>query len=141
MKQGSPAKTKDNLRDIHERGLQSIVSMSNLIYKLLLAYEWEVFEQTGVFLGTPLDFADGYIHLSSADQVVETARLHFKNLGPLVLAEFDAAVFGDQLIYEPSRGGQMFPHLFGRLKLSQVRRHWDLRDPGEGAYSFPPEFK
>lgn len=114
--------------------------MSQPVYKLLLAYEWELFEQTGVFLGTPLDFADGYIHLSSSDQVVETARLHFKNLGPLILAEFDSADLGEQLIYEPSRGGQMFPHQFGRLELSQVRRHWALRDLGDGAYSFPPQF-
>ena len=114
--------------------------MSAPVYKLLLAYEWDVFQETSVFLGTPLDFSDGYIHLSTAGQVVETARLHFKDKGELVLAEFDGADFGDQLVYEPSRGGQMFPHQYGRLRRDQVRRYWTLNDQGDGAYSFPPEF-
>jgi len=114
--------------------------MSEPVYKLLLAYEWEIFEDTGVFLGTPLDFKDGYIHLSTKTQAAETARLHFKNKGPLVLAEFDGEELGDALIYEPSRGGQMFPHQYGKLKRQQVRRHWHLQDLGDGAYSFPSEF-
>lgn len=114
--------------------------MSNKVYKLLLAFEWEVFEETGVFLGTPLDFKDGYIHLSTASQVVETARLHFKDKGALVLAEFDGDELGASLIFESSRGGQMFPHQFGPLKRQQVRRHWPLRDLGGGAYSFSKEF-
>ena len=63
------------------------------VYKLLQAFEWMVFEETGVFLGTPLDFKDGYIHLSTAEQAAETARLHFKNKGPLVLVEFKASDF------------------------------------------------
>ena len=115
--------------------------MSGQVYKLLLAYEWDVFQETGVFLGTPLDFNDGYIHLSTAEQVVETARLHFKDKGQLVLAEFHADDLGDSLIYEASRGGQMFPHQYGRLLMSQLRRHWDLNDLCNGAYSFPAEFK
>lgn len=115
--------------------------MDKTVYKLLLAYEWDVFEQTDVFLGTPLDFNDGYIHLSTGAQVVETARLHFKNKGPLVLAEFDGDVFAGSLIYEASRGGQMFPHQYGRLERAQVRRFWTLNDLGDGAYSFPAEFK
>jgi len=114
--------------------------MSQAVYKLLLAYEWDVFEKTGVFLGTPLDFSGGYIHLSTAQQVVETARLHFKDKGELVLAEFEGAEFGEQLVYESSRKGQMFPHQYGSLKRDQVRRYWTLKDLGDGAYSFPSEF-
>ena len=114
--------------------------MSEPVYKLLLVSEWEVFDETGVFLGTPLDFEDGYIHLSTSQQVVETARLHFKDKGELVLVEFSAEDLGSTLVYEPSRGGQMFPHQFGVLKREQVRRHWILKDLGDGAYSFPKEF-
>lgn len=114
--------------------------MDRPVYKLLLAYEWDVFEETGVFLGTPLDWGDGYIHLSTADQVVETARLHFKDKGALVLAEFSGDDLGDSLIYEPSRKGQMFPHQYAHLTRAQVRRHWDLQDLGGGAYSFPADF-
>ena len=111
------------------------------VYKLFLSSEWEELDGSGSFSGTPLDLKDGYIHLSTAEQVVETARLHFKDKGTLVLAEFDGDDFGDQLKYEPSRGGQMFPHQFGILKREQVRRHWTLQDHGDGAYSFPEEFK
>ncbi len=114
--------------------------MDKPVYKLLLAYEWELFEETGVFLGTPLDFADGYIHLSTGKQVVETARLHFKDKGELVLAKFNGDDLGDSLIYESSRGGQMFPHQYGRLSRAQVRRHWVLKDLGNGEYSFPNDF-
>ncbi len=114
--------------------------MTQSVYKLLLQYEWDLFEETGVFLGTPLDFEDGYIHLSTAEQVVETARLHFKDKGPLVLAEFDGDELGASLIYEASRGGQLFPHQYGKLERAQVRRHWALQDLGSGAYSFPKDF-
>lgn len=115
--------------------------MNGLVYKLLLAFEWELLDDTGVFLGTPLDFKDGFIHLSTAEQVVETARLHFKDKGELVLAEFDAADLGSVLIYEKSRGGQLFPHQYGLLKRAQVRRYWTLKDEGNGEYSFPSEFQ
>ncbi len=114
--------------------------MSQPVYKLLLGFEWDLFQETGVFLGSSLDYADGFIHLSTADQVVETARLHYKNKGEIALVEFDGADFGDQLIYETSRGGQSFPHQFGALKRDQVRRYWTLNDLGNGAYSFPSEF-
>lgn len=115
--------------------------MSQKIYKLLLGYEWDVFEETGVFLGAPIDFNDGFIHLSTREQVVATARLHFKDKGELVLAEFDGSDFAETLKYEPSRGGQLFPHQFGPLKRDQVRRYWTLNDLGDGEYSFPSEFK
>jgi len=95
----------------------------------------------GAFDGTPLDLKDGYIHLSTAGQMIETARLHFKNKGEIILAEFDGDDFGESLIYEPSRGGQMFPHQYGQLLRDQVRRHWTLKESGDGAYSFPTEFQ
>jgi len=72
--------------------------------------------------------------------VVGTARLHFKNLGPLVLAEFDSEAFGDSLIYETARKGSMFPHQYGLLLRTQVKQFWHLKDLGEGQYTFPEEF-
>ncbi len=114
--------------------------MTDYVYKLLQTYEWEVFEETGVFLGTPLDFQDGYIHLSTAQQVVSTARLHFKDKGPLVLAEFAASDFGAQLKYEPARDGSLFPHQFGILRRSQVKQFWHLKDAPAGSYEFPKAF-
>jgi len=114
--------------------------MGEPVYKLLLAYEWEVFDETGIFLGAPLDFEDGYIHLSTKAQIIQTARLHFKDKGPLVLAEFHTDDFGDTLIYEPARNGSMFPHQYGRLLRLQVKQYWPLQDLGAGEYSFPKHF-
>ena len=114
--------------------------MSEPVYKLLLAQEWEGLETSRVFLGTPLDIKDGYVHLSTAAQVVETARRHFKNKGPLVLAEFSSSDFGASLKYEAARDGSLFPHQFGDLKHAQVKRYWALKERGDGTYEFPEEF-
>lgn len=114
--------------------------MSAIVYKIFLQSEWETFEQNGVFNGTPLDIKDGYIHLSTKSQAVATARLHFENKGPLALAEFNADNFSDTLKYEPARDGSLFPHQYGPLLRSQVKRHWLLKDCADGAYEFPKEF-
>ncbi|NNE58965.1 MAG: DUF952 domain-containing protein [Hellea sp.] len=114
--------------------------MSEPVYKLLTAYQWKTLDHYGEIKGTPLDTKDGYIHLSTAAQVVETARLHFKDKGPLVLVEFMAEHLGKPLIYEPARDGSLFPHLYDNLRRSQVSRFWPLRDLGGGEYSFPDEF-
>lgn len=114
--------------------------MSEPVYKLLLAQEWADLEASGVFSGTPLDIKDGYVHLSTAAQVVETARLHFNNKGPLVLAEFSSEDLGTSLKYEAARSGSLFPHQFGILKHAQVKRHWALKENGDGTYEFPEEF-
>ncbi len=114
--------------------------MQKTVYKLLLSAEWETLETEDVFLGTPLDLKDGYVHLSTAGQVIETARLHFNHKGPLVLVELDESDFGDTLKYEPARDGSLFPHQYGLLKRSQIKRHWPLKETGNGTYEFPDEF-
>ncbi len=85
------------------------------VYKILTRAAWAEAEASGAFQGSPLDVKDGYIHLSTAAQAEETARLHFKGEGDLILAAFEAEAFGDKLKWEPSRGGQMFPHLYAPL--------------------------
>ena len=80
--------------------------------------------------------ADGYVHFSTADQVAETAAKHFAGVEGLVLAAFDAGSLGDALRWEPSRGGALFPHLYGPLRRADVVWHADLplRD---GAHVLP----
>jgi uncharacterized protein (DUF952 family) len=68
----------------------------------------------------PIDIEDGYIHLSTAEQVAETAAKHFAGLSDLVLAEVDLEVLGDTVHWEPSRGGQLFPHVYGTIPLDAV---------------------
>ncbi len=110
-----------------------------LVYKILLTGEWEQFERDGVFRGAPIDHQDGYIHLSTGDQLRETANLHFKDKGVIVVAAFDAEGFGESLKYEPSRKGDLFPHQYGVLTQSQVKAVWHLKPAADGTYEFPDE--
>lgn len=92
-----------------------------LIYKISSAAAWREAEQAGIFTGAPVDLTDGYIHFSTAAQVGETAARHFAGQADLVLAAIDADALGAALRYEPSRGGALFPHLYGPLPLTAVR--------------------
>jgi uncharacterized protein (DUF952 family) len=91
------------------------------IYKILAATEWDAAFAAGRFDGSAVDHKDGYIHLSTAAQAGETARLHFAGQRGLVLLELVAEDFGAELKWEPSRGGSLFPHLYGPLDPAQVR--------------------
>lgn len=90
------------------------------VYKILGRAEWEQALAAGVLAGSALDLADGFIHLSSADQVAETARLHFHGRPDLVLLECETVALGSNLRWEPSRGGQLFPHYYGALPVGAV---------------------
>ena len=107
-----------------------------MIYKILRANEWQAFASSGVFAGAPVDLADGYIHFSTADQVIETARKHFAGLADLVLVAIDPAHLGDALKYEVSRGGALFPHLYDRLTLAQIAWSKPLPIRADGAHDF-----
>ena len=79
-----------------------------------------------------LDLKDGYFHLSTAEQARETARLHFKGQADLVLLKLDAEKLGPAVKWEPSRGGQLFPHLYRPLKTDEVEAVRDLTLNAEG---------
>ena len=85
------------------------------VYKILDGEAWEAARRAGVFDGADVDRADGFIHLSTAAQAGETARRHFAGRLGLVIAGFEAEVLGPALRWEPSRGGDLFPHLFAPL--------------------------
>ena len=93
----------------------------NRVYKILDRSAWEAAQRDGVFAGAEVDLRDGYIHLSTAAQAAETARLHFRDRADLVVLELKADDLGAALRWEPSRGGQMFPHLYGPLDPASVR--------------------
>jgi uncharacterized protein (DUF952 family) len=86
-----------------------------LIYKILPRADWEAAVAAGRFDGSPVDLKDGYIHFSTAAQAQETAARHFRGQAGLVVAGFAAEALGPALRWEPSRGGQLFPHLYGPL--------------------------
>ena len=106
------------------------------IYKICDAGLWREAERAGIFAGAPVDLAHGYIHFSTAGQLAETAARHFAGTTDLVLVAVDAEALGTALRYEPSRGGALFPHLYGKLPRSAVR--WVRPLPlGAGAHMFP----
>jgi uncharacterized protein (DUF952 family) len=106
------------------------------IYKISTTALWREAERAGAFTGAPVDIADGFIHFSTAAQVAETAARHFAGAADLVLVAVDAAALGAALRYEPSRGGALFPHLYGTLPLSVVR--WVKPLPlGTNGHVFP----
>jgi uncharacterized protein (DUF952 family) len=102
------------------------------VYKILSRTEWAAAKAAGVFHGGTLDLKDGYIHLSTAAQAGETARLHFKGQADLVLLTLVAEVFGEAIKWEPSRGGQLFPHLYGALNTRDVSVLRELALNAEG---------
>ena len=91
-----------------------------LIYKIVPRALWLEAEGTGRFAGAPVDLADGFIHFSDAGQVAETARRHFAGQSDLLLVAVEAEQLGGALRREPSRGGALFPHLYGSLPLAAV---------------------
>jgi uncharacterized protein (DUF952 family) len=107
-----------------------------LIYKIFRRREWDVFRAEGKTSGAPVDLADGFIHFSTAAQVVETAAKHFATESDLVLVAFDSTQMGEALVWEPSRGGALFPHLYRALSMSEVV--WDKSLPlGRTGHIFP----
>ena len=90
-------------------------------YKILTSEQWAQFQADGVFYGAPVDLADGYIHMSAADQLPDTLKKHFAGQTALVIAEVDLAVLGNSIKWEASRGGALFPHIYGPLPMAAVR--------------------
>jgi uncharacterized protein (DUF952 family) len=91
------------------------------VYKILPRAEWAAAHEAGRFSGSGVDLADRYIHFSTAAQAQETARRHFAGQADLVVLEVEADDLGEALRWEPSRGGDLFPHLYGPLDARQVR--------------------
>ena len=109
-----------------------------IVYKICPESLWREAERAGVFRGSPVDLKDGFIHFSTAEQAAETAAKHFAGERDLVLLRVDAARLGDKLKWEPSRGGALFPHLYGDLDLAAVTQVDCLPLGPDGRHQFPP---
>ena len=92
------------------------------IYKVLRRHEWTEAQARGVFAGSADDARDGFIHCSTAEQLDATIERHFAGEREVVVLEIDPARLGDVLEWEPSRGGELFPHLYGELPLAAIIR-------------------
>jgi len=110
------------------------------IYHICRKEEWSAAQAAGRYGGSSQDRADGFIHFSGPDQVVASAAKHRAGQDGLVLLTVEAAALGDALKWEPSRGGALFPHLYGDLPADAVRRVDDLPLGTDGHHRFPPGF-
>ena len=109
-------------------------------YKILTRDQYDQLKTDGLFKGAPVDLADGYIHMSTREQAAETAARHFADQDNLVMVMVDLTPFGETLKWEESRGGALFPHLYGDLPLSAVAGKVVLRLDEQGKHLFPAGF-
>ena len=106
-------------------------------YKVLTQAEMDALEADGSFAGAPVDLSDGYIHLSSAAQLTETVDKHFADGHDLHVVAVDLDSLGEAVRWEPSRGGQLFPHIYAALPLSAVVAYGPLERNGDGNVRLP----
>ena len=109
-------------------------------FKLLRPNEWKDWRDTGIFAGAPVDLADGFIHLSTRAQVRETAAKWFADVDPAILVMVDLPPLGDAVKWEPSRGGALFPHVYGTIPLDAATTSSKLRLGKDGLHIFPEGF-
>jgi uncharacterized protein (DUF952 family) len=107
-----------------------------LIYKIVAAEEWARARARGLFEGADIDRADGFIHFSTAAQVAETAAKHFCGRDDLLLVAVEEKDLGDRLVYEVSRGGALFPHLYAPLPTALAKSASPLKRGVDGAHDF-----
>ncbi len=105
-------------------------------YKVLTAPQMAELE-AGVFKGAPVDIADGYIHLSTSAQLTETVDKHFAGQDGMHVVAVDLEALGDAVKWEASRGGQLFPHIYGQLPLSAAVAYGPLERHADGAVKLP----
>jgi uncharacterized protein (DUF952 family) len=111
--------------------------MATPIYHMCRADEWADAQASGSYAGSSQDKADGFIHFSTAEQIVVSAAKHRAGQDNLVLIEVPDAALGDALKWEVSRGGALFPHLYGALDIAKVARHAPLQLGPDGRHAFP----
>ena len=95
-------------------------ALPSTAFKVLTAAQWAQWQADGLFRGAPIDLADGYIHLSAIEQLQGTLDKYFAGQAGLVIAEVDLALLGAAVRWEESRGGAVFPHVYGLLPLTAV---------------------
>lgn len=111
--------------------------MKTPIYHMCKQEEWEVAQKAGSYGGSSQDQTDGFIHFSTEEQIVESAAKHRAGQGGLVLLTVDADLLGATLKWEASRGGGLFPHLYGDLPVSAVFKADPLPLGPDGRHVFP----
>ena len=107
------------------------------IYKICTATEWADAERGGVYRGSAADVKDGFIHFSTAEQAAETAAKWFAGQRDLVVVAVEADALGDKLKWEPSRGGDLFPHVYGALGIDALEESEPVDVAADGQVELP----
>ena len=105
-------------------------------FKIVDATEWAAAEAEGVYGGSAVDRADGFIHLSTQAQLAETAAKHYAGRPDLMLLTVDLDALGDAVVWEPSRGGALFPHIYGPLPVAAVTARRAFAVTADGGMAF-----
>lgn len=108
--------------------------MADPIYKIAEVDEWTAAKSVGQLEGTTADLADGYIHFSTAEQLAETLDKHYRGRRGLVVARVEAKLIANELRWEPSRGGALFPHLYAPLPMAAVSAEFFLDAGPDGSF-------
>ncbi len=113
--------------------------MSEIVYKVVGADEWREAQAAGVYRGSADDVRDGFIHFSTADQLPGTLAKHFSGQDGLFLVAVYAAALGDKLVWEPSRRGELFPHLYSALPIETSLWTTPITLGSDGAHELPAD--
>lgn len=108
-----------------------------LIFKIVHRGEWDAAGKAGRYDGSAKDRADGFLHFSTAKQLMGTLEKHYAGAGDLVLVAVEDDTLGPALKWEPSRGGELFPHLYAPLSISHVRWSSEIRRGADGSFLLP----
>ena len=122
-----------------ERADEEIIAMDPFVYRIITEADWQRTQTAATLPLSPIDERDGYIHLSSHAQALESAALHFSERGPLALLEFESAGFGAALRWEPvsARNGRLFPHLYlPAIQRAAALAHISLVREADGSFHF-----
>jgi uncharacterized protein (DUF952 family) len=114
--------------------------MDSIAYKIETRGAWAKAQSAGTYTGSALDVTDGFIHLSARDQVRATLTMWFKDQPDLILAKIDLTTLGETVVWEASRGGVLFPHIYGVIPMSAVQEVIDLPLLADGSHDLPVSF-
>ena len=111
-----------------------------LIFKIVHTHEWQAARASGAYHGSQKDQADGFLHFSTADQLIGTLQKWYADAHDLLLVAVEADALGSALKWEPSRDGELFPHLYAPLAMDAVRWEGEISRDSRGGFVLPPEF-
>lgn len=120
-----------------QRKKTETIKTPEFLYHLCSEKNWQNASKTALYSGSETDLRDGFIHLSTAEQIARTAELHFKGVKKLLLLTIASIEIYDHLKWEISREGQLFPHLHGKLNLSSVKEVKRLKTDSSGNHVIP----